>query len=131
MTVNFDDWVLLARLGFYLIPPVLLFSGIGVWLYCMFGKDFKIMEDMVSSNVRLQAIVVSNTCTFRGRWFFVAGYAAVLSLADMFIRRGQLLPEDIAEVPKSLRKRLRWGEVMMFTGLAWIMVIWMVKIFTD
>lgn len=129
MIVGCSDLLSLVYLWFFLMPVLLGFGGIGVGLYCMFSKDFEIMEDMVSSNVRLQAIVASGTRTLRERWLFIAGYSAMLSFSDMFIRRGKLLSEDIADVPKGLRRRLWWSQILMYTGLAWMVVISVVKTF--
>lgn len=131
MTSTLYNWKVLAHLWLLLMPGVLTVSGIGVWIYSIFGKDLKIMEDMVSSNPRLHALVVPVPSTLRGRWLFVAAYSGVLIFADVFIRRGQLLPEDIAGVPESLRKRLWWGQMLMSAGLAWMGVIWVVNTFIE
>lgn len=115
-----ESWSLALKLWLFVTPFVLMWAGMGLYVFVILSRDFKCLQQIVSTNPRLIIVMPSNFRAFHDRWWFVISFSWLLHCRRLYIRRGQITDEDLRLIPRGLRIRLNVGGLLMCVGFAWM-----------
>jgi len=115
-----EDWSIYARLAFLCSPLVMIFIGLAIDFYIAGSRHFMVMcHAFRRSSLLVEETQFSGTLSLRARFMVVAGMSSAVLWPNLFIRRGQLHPEDNDQFPEYLRRRMSVAMALMVAGAIW------------
>jgi hypothetical protein len=117
---NLDDWSAGVQLAFLCPPIPLMLLGLAIDFHIAGTQHFRIMcKSFERSPLLLEEMLSTGTIGIRSRFMIVAGMSGAILWPGLFIRRGQLHPDDSKEFPRYLKRRMQLSIGLMSIGAAW------------
>jgi len=115
-----EDWTIYARLVFLCSPLGMIVIGLAIDFYIAGSRHFMVMcHAFRRSSLLVEETHFSGTLSLRARFMVVAGMSSAVLWPNLFIRRGQLHPDDIDQFPEYLRRRMSVAMGLMVAGALW------------
>lgn len=118
----FDSWPLELQIVCLLAPFAIMFSGLSIILVMAYKDLDVILGNFPNSEYVKRQNLMWGGLSLRSRFSLTCSLAAVALIPNWHIKRGELEENEVANLPKSIKRRMLVSWWLCFTGMAWLIL---------